>query len=216
MKNVELASPLRLMLTFLPPEEEGTRQIMDVEDTNVKEVCMELKFARIMRQTVVELLNNANEWFIVTFTAPNRENGGSKTTPSSRAAGDIGEEAADEEGNEVTGGAGVPEEIADVAGEELAVLEEIADVAGEELVVPEEREDAAGAELVVPEEREDAAGAELVVPEEIADVAGAELVVTEETVVGGAELVAGGSDVPEETADVAGGEPAVVAAGAPG
>jgi len=32
----ELASPLKLMLTFLPVEDEGTRQMIDVEETNVR------------------------------------------------------------------------------------------------------------------------------------------------------------------------------------
>ena len=32
----ELTSPLKLMLTFLPVEDEGTRQMIDVEDTNVR------------------------------------------------------------------------------------------------------------------------------------------------------------------------------------
>jgi len=108
----ELVSPLKLMLTFLPVEAEGTRQMIDVEDTNVRLAGTELESDRMMRQAVFNASKIAEEWVMLTFTAPNRENAGFKMKPPTGIAG---EGVADGVGDDVTGGTEVPEETADVA-----------------------------------------------------------------------------------------------------
>ena len=66
----------------------------------------------MMRQTVFNMSNIAEEWGMLTFTAPNRENAGFNMKPPTGIAG---EGVADGVGDDVTGGTEVPEETADVA-----------------------------------------------------------------------------------------------------
>ncbi len=72
----------------------------------------------MMRQTVFNVSKIAEEWVMLTFTAPNRENAGFKMKPPTGIAG---EGVADGVGDDVTGGTEVPgetevpDETADVA-----------------------------------------------------------------------------------------------------
>ena len=107
-----MSNPLKLILTILPKREEGTRHLKDFGDKNVAVDSIELEFANTMRQTVLKLPKHADAQVIVTFTASNLENGGSKMTPG-KTGGDEGVGA----GGAVTDGEAVVWEIADVDAE---------------------------------------------------------------------------------------------------
>ena len=75
------------MLTVLPTSEAGTRHLTAVDESNVVSEAIQLKSAKTMRQTVVDLSKFANDVDTVTATDPNRENGGFKTTLGMGATG---------------------------------------------------------------------------------------------------------------------------------
>ena len=75
------------MLTVLPTSEAGTRHLTAVDESNVVSEAIQLKSAKTMRQTVVDLSKFADDVDTVTETDPNRENGGFKTTLGTGTAG---------------------------------------------------------------------------------------------------------------------------------
>ena len=85
-----LTNPVTLMLTVLPTSEAGTRHLTAFDESKVVSEAIQLKSAKTMRQTEIDLSKFADDVDTVTETDPNRENGGFKTTLGTGSAGGEG------------------------------------------------------------------------------------------------------------------------------